>query len=204
MQINFKGITKIYDGKPVLDRVDLHIDTASDNRDVLLRGPSGIGKTTFLRIIAGLEKPDSGSVEISMGEAAHGGKELRVGMVFQEDRLLEQLSSVDNVSLVDPSVSRERARRALSEILEPEALEKPVRELSGGMKRRVAIVRAVLSPSDILVMDEPFTGLDPETRKRVIDYIMKNKGRRPLILASHEPEGLPKMRELPLEQRREV
>ena len=204
MQINFKGITKIYDGKPVLDRVDLHIDTASDSRDVLLRGPSGIGKTTFLRIIAGLEKPDSGSVEISMGEAAHGGKGLRVGMVFQEDRLLEQLSSVDNVSLVDPSVSRERARRALSEILEPEALEKPVRELSGGMKRRVAIVRAVLSPSDILVMDEPFTGLDPETRKRVIDYIMKNKGRRPLILASHEPEGLPKMRELSLEQRREV
>lgn len=204
MQINFKGITKIYDGKPVLDRVDLHIDTASDSRDVLLRGPSGIGKTTFLRIIAGLEKPDSGSVEISMGEAAHGGKGLRVGMVFQEDRLLEQLSSVDNVSLVDPSVSRERARRALSEILEPEALEKPVRELSGGMKRRVAIVRAVLSPSDILVMDEPFTGLDPETRKRVIDYIMKNKGRRPLILASHEPEGLPKMRELTLEQRREV
>lgn len=204
MQINFKGITKIYDGKPVLDRVDLHIDTASDSRDVLLRGPSGIGKTTLLRIIAGLEKPDSGSVEISMGEAAHGGKGLRVGMVFQEDRLLEQLSSVDNVSLVDPSVSRERARRALSEILEPEALEKPVRELSGGMKRRVAIVRAVLPPSDILVMDEPFTGLDPETRKRVIDYIMKNKGRRPLILASHEPEGLPEMRELTLEQRREV
>ncbi len=204
MQINFKGITKIYDGKPVLDRVDLHIDTASDSRDVLLRGPSGIGKTTLLRIIAGLEKPDSGSVEISMGEAAHGGKGLRVGMVFQEDRLLEQLSSVDNVSLVNPSVSRERARRALSEILEPEALEKPVRELSGGMKRRVAIVRAVLSPSDILVMDEPFTGLDPEARKRVIDYIMKNKGRRPLILASHEPEGLPKMRELSLEQRKEV
>ena len=204
MQINFKGITKIYDGKPVLDRVDLHIDTASDSRDVLLRGPSGIGKTTLLRIIAGLEKPDSGSVEISMGEAAHGGKGLRVGMVFQEDRLLEQLSSVDNVSLVDPSVSRERARRALSEILEPEALEKPVRELSGGMKRRVAIVRAVLPPSDILVMDEPFTGLDPETRKRVIDYIMKNKGRRPLILASHEPEGFPEMRELTLEQRREV
>lgn len=204
MQINFKGITKIYDGKPVLDRVDLHIDTASDSRDVLLRGPSGIGKTTLLRIIAGLEKPDNGSVEINMGEAAHGGRGLRVGMVFQEDRLLEQLSSVDNVSLVDPSVSRERARRALSEILEPEALEKPVRELSGGMKRRVAIVRAVLPPSDILVMDEPFTGLDPETRKRVIDYIMKNKGRRPLILASHELEGLPKMRELTLEQRREV
>ncbi|WP_036607997.1 ATP-binding cassette domain-containing protein [Oribacterium sp. P6A1] len=201
MQIYFKDITKTYDGKTVLDHVNLHIDTGSDNRDVLLRGPSGIGKTTLLRIIAGLEKADSGSTEISMGEAAHGGNSLKVGMVFQEDRLLEKLTAVDNVSLVDPAVSRERAREALSEILPPEALDKPVKELSGGMKRRVAIVRAMLPPSDMLVMDEPFTGLDPDTRERVIAYIMKSKGKRPLILASHEVEGLPKMRELILEQK---
>ncbi|ETP72257.1 ABC-type nitrate/sulfonate/bicarbonate transport system, ATPase component [Lachnospiraceae bacterium JC7] len=200
MHIHFKDITKSYDGKIVLDRVNLLIDSGSESRDVLLRGASGIGKTTLLRIIAGLESPDGGSIEISMGEAARGGSSLKVGMVFQEDRLLEQLSAVANVSLVDTSVSEQRAREALGEILPPEALDRPVRELSGGMKRRVAIVRALLPPSDILVMDEPFTGLDPDTRDRVIGYIMRSKGRRPLIIASHEVEGLPKMRELILEQ----
>lgn len=200
MIINFKNITKSYDGKIILDHVNLAIDTASVNRDVLLRGPSGIGKTTFLRIMAGLEKPDSGETEITMGEAAHGGMGLKVGMVFQENRLLEHLSAVANVSLADTSVSKERARAALKEILPEEALDRPVRELSGGMKRRVAIVRAVLPPSDILVMDEPFTGLDPDTRNRVIKYIMDTKGKRPLIIASHETEGLPEMRELNFEK----
>ena len=198
MLIQFKDITKIYDGKKVLDRINLSIDTVSDSRDVLLKGPSGIGKTTLLRIMAGIENSDSGSIEITMGEAAGGGKKLRIGMVFQENRLLEQFSAVENVTCVDSMISRTRAVEELKKVLEEEALDKPVRELSGGMQRRVAIVRAMLPASDLLIMDEPLTGLDPETRDRVIKYIMENKGRRPLIIASHDTEGLPKMRELAL------
>lgn len=198
MLIQFKDITKIYDGKKVLDRINLFIDTESDSRDVLLKGPSGIGKTTLLRIMAGIENSDSGSIEITMGEAAGGGKKLRIGMVFQENRLLEQFSAVENVTCVDSMISRTRAVEELKKVLEEEALDKPVRELSGGMQRRVAIVRAMLPASDLLIMDEPLTGLDPETRDRVIRYIMENKGRRPLIMASHDTEGLPKMRELAL------
>ena len=198
MLIQFRNITKAYDGKIILDRVNLSIDTASDSRDVLLKGPSGIGKTTLLRIMAGIETADSGSIEITMGEAAGGGKKLRIGMVFQENRLLEQFSAVENVICVDSMISGTRAREALGKILDEEALDKPVRELSGGMQRRVSIVRAMLPASDLLIMDEPLTGLDPETRDRVIKYIMENKGRRPLIMASHDTEGLPKMRELAL------
>ena len=198
MLIQFRNITKAYDGKIILDRVNLSIDTASDSRDVLLKGPSGIGKTTLLRIMAGIETADSGSIEITMGEAAGGGKKLRIGMVFQENRLLEQFSAVENVTCVDSMISRTRAVEELKKVLEEEALDKPVRELSGGMQRRVAIVRAMLPASDLLIMDEPLTGLDPETRDRVIKYIMENKGRRPLIMASHDTEGLPKMRELAL------
>ena len=198
MLIQFKDITKIYDGKKVLDRINLFIDTESDSRDVLLKGPSGIGKTTLLRIMAGIENSDSGSIEITMGEAAGGGKKLRIGMVFQENRLLEQFSAVENVTCVDSMISRTRAVEELKKVLEEEALDKPVRELSGGMQRRVAIVRAMLPASDLLIMDEPLTGLDPETRDRVIRYIMENKGRIPLIMASHDTEGLPKMRELAL------
>ena len=198
MLIQFRDITKIYDGKKILNRVNLSIDTASDSKDVLLKGPSGIGKTTLLRIIAGIETADSGSIEITMGEAAGGGKKLRIGMVFQENRLLEQFSAVENVTCVDSMISRTRAVEELKKVLEEEALDKPVRELSGGMQRRVAIVRAMLPASDLLIMDEPLTGLDPETRDRVIRYIMENKGRRPLIMASHDTEGLPKMRELAL------
>ncbi|MBP3804866.1 MAG: ATP-binding cassette domain-containing protein [Oribacterium sp.] len=198
MLIQFRDITKIYDGKKILNRVNLSIDTASDSKDVLLKGPSGIGKTTLLRIIAGIETADSGSIEITMGEAAGGGKKLRIGMVFQENRLLEQFSAVENVTCVDSMISRTRAVEELKKVLEEEALDKPVRELSGGMQRRVAIVRAMLPASDLLIMDEPLTGLDPETRDRVIRYILENKGRRPLIMASHDTEGLPKMRELAL------
>ena len=198
MLIQFKDITKKYDGKKVLDRINLSIDTVSDSRDVLLKGPSGIGKTTLLRIMAGIETADSGSIEITMGEAAGGGKKLRIGMVFQENRLLEQFSAVENVTCVDSMISRTRAIEELKKVLEEDALDKPVRELSGGMQRRVSIVRAMLPASDLLIMDEPLTGLDPETRNRVIKYIMENKGRRPLIMASHDTEGLPKMRELAL------
>ncbi|MCR5008083.1 MAG: ATP-binding cassette domain-containing protein [Oribacterium sp.] len=198
MLIQFRDITKIYDGKKILNRVNLSIDTASDSKDVLLKGPSGIGKTTLLRIMAGIENSDSGSIEITMGEAAGGGKKLRIGMVFQENRLLEQFSAVENVTCVDSMISRTRAVEELKKVLEEEALDKPVRELSGGMQRRVAIVRAMLPASDLLIMDEPLTGLDPETRDRVIRYIMENKGRRPLIMASHDTEGLPRMRELAL------
>ncbi len=198
MLISCRKLCKSYDGRAVLQDLDFRIDSQSDSRDLLLLGASGAGKTTLLRILAGLEAPDSGSIDVTMGEAATAGAALRTGMVFQEDRLLEDLDAAANVSSVSPMITRARAIAALRQVLPADALEKPVCELSGGMRRRVAVVRAMLPASDLLLMDEPFTGLDPATRQQVIRYILSEKGRRPLILATHETDGLPAMRTLKL------
>ncbi len=138
-----------------------------------LTSPSGSGKTTRLHMLAGLIKPDGGRILAPRS----------VGMVFQEDRLCEGYDAVKNVELV--TGDRERAEQALLVLLPPEALHKPCGQLSGGMKRRVAVVRAVEAESEALLLDEPFTGLDVGTRERVKKYIEDRREGRTLIVATH-------------------
>ena len=136
MEIRISGLQKSYGEHRVLD--DFHA-VIPWGKTTCIMGPSGCGKTTLLRILMGLEKADGGSVE---------GIPEKKSAVFQEDRLCEDYSAVKNVELV--TGDRECAKRALRELLEEEALYKPCRELSGGMKRRVALVRAVEADSRIL------------------------------------------------------
>lgn len=138
-----------------------------------LRSPSGSGKTTLLRILAGLEKPEKGEVKT----------EGPCSMVFQEDRLCLRYSAVKNVELAIGD--GQRARKALEQLLEPEDLDKPCSELSGGMKRRVALVRAMEADSAFVLLDEPFTGMDAETRSRAESYIRRTRKDRTLIIATH-------------------
>ena len=138
-----------------------------------LTEPSGRGKTTLLRLLCGLEKPDAGKVIF----------EGKFSMVFQEDRLCESYSALRNIEMVVGS--RSAARKALLTLLDEEALDKPASQLSGGMKRRVALVRAMEAASDCVLLDEPFTGMDPLTRARAEEYIQKKQEGRILVIATH-------------------
>ena len=165
-----KDVLKTYDGKVVLDHLSA---VYHKGMTYYLTGPSGSGKTTLLRLLAGLEESDAGEVQC-FGE---------ISFLFQEDRLCPDYSAVKNVELVtgDP----DRARSALAEVLEAEDLDKPCSALSGGMKRRVALVRALEKESDIVLLDEPFTGMDEQTKERVTDYMERRKEGRTFLIATH-------------------
>ena len=175
--ITLRGISKSFGGQQVLRNVSAAFPAGSVT---CLMGPSGFGKTTLLRIIAGLEKPDAGTVE---------GVPERIGFVFQEDRLCEEFSAVSNVRLVTGKrLPKETIVRHLEEIGLGDSLDKPVREYSGGMKRRVAIVRAVCYPADLLILDEPFKGLDEKLRLEVIGYIRRHTEGKTVICVTHEAD----------------
>lgn len=184
MTIEAEHIFKSYENKPVLNDFNLSIQT---DACIALTGPSGSGKTTFMRILLGLEKPDSGKIQL-LGDYKYAY--LCAGVVFQENRLCEQFSAIDNVAMVHKKITKQTARRELSKLLPEELLDRPVRELSGGEQRRVAIVRACVVPADIFVMDEAFSGLDADSRQRALTYIMEKKGSNPVLFLEHEADYL--------------
>lgn len=143
-----------------------------------IMGPSGCGKTTLLRILLGLEAPDAGTVT---------GRPDRCSAVFQENRLFESFSALSNLSAVAKNGEKSLLLQHLKELGLEESAHAPVSTLSGGMKRRVAIARAVLAPGDLLVLDEPFTGLDRETKELVLSYVKQHTKGRTLVLVTHDP-----------------
>lgn len=169
--MKIENLSKSYGDQKVISQVNAEY-TAGET--YYFRTPSGSGKTTYFKLLAGLEKPDSGSIS---------GSCQRISMVFQEDRLCEEYDAVKNVELV--TGNREEARKQLLCLLNEEDLHKPCRELSGGMKRRVALIRAYAADSDILLLDEPFTGLDSRTRKYVSEYMEEQRKGRTVLIATH-------------------
>ena len=178
--LSAESVSKSYHGISVFEKESLSLRKG----DVYcLMGPSGQGKTTLLRLLMGLERPDDGRV------TGRGRK--KISAVFQEDRLCEYLNGIDNIRIAAGRDGlRCDPRKLLSLLLEPEALERPVRELSGGMKRRVAIGRALAVSSEVILMDEPFTGLDEETRFRAAEVIRANLGGRALLFVTHQAEDV--------------
>ena len=169
-QIRVSHIYKSYDDKQVLADVSAVYEA---DKIYYLTSPSGSGKTTLLRLLCGLERPDRGKIE---------GAD-RFSMVFQEDRLCEEYDAVCNVAMVIRD--EKKAAEALRKLLEEEALRKPCGQLSGGMKRRVALVRAMEADSDAVLLDEPFTGMDADTRRAAEEYIRERLNGRILVIATH-------------------
>ncbi len=179
MNICARGICFFRQGREILHQVDF---TLESEQPVVLLGPSGIGKTTLLRILAGLEQPQAGEV---IGLQRND----RVAVLFQEDRLFPTMRVWDNLHLVCPQLTREQAAQLMEELgLEKGVLSQYPRQLSGGMRRRVALARALCFPAQAVLLDEPCQGLDAQVRQKVLYAISSHTQGRPLLVVSHEPE----------------
>ena len=173
MNIELENLTKKYDGKTILDNLSVIFP---ENKISVVMGKSGIGKSTLLKCIAGLTTY-SGAIK---------GAE-NVACVFQEDRLQDFYSALMNLRLTLPGVKSDALLRALALLgLTEDDARKPAQSLSGGMKRRVALARAMLADSDIVFLDEPFKGLDETTRARAIEYVRSRRNGRTLIAVTHD------------------
>lgn len=182
MELVVTDLKKSYDGRPVLDGLSFTAPVGLTR----IAGNSGIGKTTLLRILLGLERADSGT---------SAPKDLRWAAVFQEDRLLEHLDAAGNLRFaLGAAYDGQEAARLLEELGIGDVGEKKVRDYSGGMKRRLALARALLAPCDALALDEPFTGLDAGNRDIALSCILRAAEKRIVLLAAHEALDLPDVR----------
>lgn len=180
--LNIQHLSKSYGQLSVIQDLSLTFDSGTV---YCLMGPSGSGKTTLLRILLGLEMPDSGKICMTPQP------ENRLVAVFQENRLCESFSALDNLTLTAGRFyDRKRLYQELLRLLPEESILRPVSTLSGGMKRRVAIARALLTPSCGILMDEPFTGLDDDTRSNVIQYVKEKTTGKLLIVSTHQEEDV--------------
>lgn len=177
MNIDLINLTKSFEGRPVLSGLS---HTFPSGKITCILGPSGRGKTTLLNLVLGLTAPDSGEIR--------GVPPGRIAAVFQEDRLIAHLCAVSNIKAVlGRRVSEAAILKALAAVGLDADARRPVRELSGGMQRRVALVRALMADSPLVVMDEPFKGLDAQTRSEAIAFVRRMLAGRTALIVTHDP-----------------
>lgn len=176
MDIVLSNVYKSFGPRILFENVSLSFPR---NRISCISGPSGCGKTTLFNLLMGLEKVDSGTIEGLSGQ--------RISAVFQEDRLCENLSVLSNASIaLGKGKTKETARAMLESLGMKDAVHLPIKSLSGGMKRRTALARALLADYDLLLLDEPFTGLDEESMDMAVRCILSSLNGRTAIIISHD------------------
>ena len=177
--LTIEHLTKQFGEKTLFRDLCLTVDGPA-----VLWAPSGWGKTTLLRILMGLDTPTAGRVR-GVGRAA---------AVFQEDRLCPQLTALQNVTLVLPGSEKQYKEQIGMDFqqlgMDAAALALPAARLSGGQKRRTALLRALWAPSDTLLLDEPFTGMDPDTLAAAAALLRTRCGTEPVLLATHDREAI--------------
>jgi phospholipid/cholesterol/gamma-HCH transport system ATP-binding protein len=179
--IRFKDVHKSFGANQVLRGLSFEVHRG---KTLAIMGPSGTGKSVALRHIVGLLKPDSGSVEVEGREVSKlSKKELsqlrqRMGFLFQEGALINWLSVADNIALplrentdMKESEIKERVQERLGLVRIPDAGKKMPSEISGGMKKRVGLARALITDPEIVLYDEPNAGLDPEISRSINELI---------------------------------
>lgn len=172
--VELKSITKSFGKNAVIRKFSF---SADEGERLALISPSGSGKTTLFRIIAGLEKSFGGE-RIVTG---------RVALMFQEDRLFPNATVLDNVTAVAEGKETE-AKELLAKLGLDNTLDMLPRELSGGMRRRVALARALIFDGDVVLLDECFTGLDDDTKRTCANVINEYTEGKTLILITHDKE----------------
>ncbi|MGL5414099.1 MAG: ATP-binding cassette domain-containing protein [Clostridium sp.] len=175
MDIILKNISKCFEEKEVLKNLNLTIE---EKKVTIIIGESGIGKTSLLKILMGIDRNFIGKVS--------GIENKRISVVFQENRLCENLTVKMNIRIINEKISDEEIDRYLNKLGIKESLNTKISHLSGGMKRRVAILRALLNPFDILILDEPFKGLDSNNKRKTIDVFKEKIKGKTVIIVTHD------------------
>jgi NitT/TauT family transport system ATP-binding protein len=172
------NISVSFDEKTVLENFNTSFE---DGKKYAIMGQSGIGKTTILNVISGLVKARCGSVKNTSGN--------KISYIFQEPRLYDWMDVTSNVSIVSPlpkKQAKEKAKEILTALGLGESLNCMPRELSGGMKQRVSIARAIAYEPDILLLDEPFKALDDEMKRWVAEYLFSAMKDKTVIMVTHD------------------
>ena len=182
--VSFEGVSIKFDIKPVLEDISF---TVMPGETRVILGPAGCGKSVLMKLANGLLRPDAGTIKVfgheitKMRETDLYKLRARIGMVFQESALFDSLSVEDNVAyrLHEEAVPSEEAHTRVVESLKFVELEKAIEkfpsELSGGMRRRVSIARAIITKPDLILYDSPTGGLDPITSTTIVELVVKQR-----------------------------
>jgi NitT/TauT family transport system ATP-binding protein len=170
-------ISKVFDGTWVLDDFSAIFP---DGEISVIMAPSGKGKTTLLRILEGFEQPDKGTISGLSGRI--------LSAVFQDNCLVQSLSAWKNIQIVNPAMTKQEIFEEMEKLSLGRCREEKAETLSGGEKRRVSLLRALLYPADTYLLDEPFNALDDQRKAEAISYTRKHLSGKTALLVTHSQE----------------